>query len=526
MIGAKTLATLTLLAVELAAALGLGILSPSRLATRGWGTLFVVGSFGVVVGTLMFRFWRLGERSAHYFRWANEATPWERSESHFLGGERRRITLGENNGDAYDLPPPASHALCVAIALLLALACIDARAVELLDRFQNSVGQAGAGYCPDPAAQPPPAQDPNVPGCELIRRAYALGYAESLGDCAPKKAEATAGPVCTRRQRGEPVLHYSWRLLDGFWSKLRAQAGSSYFGGLGRDFHQRVGHLSSLRSAERQVLASAPHAAHHIWTNLPDPGNDGFWAKKCGDRYLKLGHRPNPTLPGQKGASQVFEHVLAQLVFEASYEPAAGNCREFHVHWGAPIDACPRLAAQPQKVLADSGALSSVDEVLDRYRVERELATLNNSPQPIDPTAVISFSCYMESDKPARTTMPLSFAGHSFSIVEVRVAPSAGALYVDRYDAVAQLLVDGFHYGRLLSAAGIEQGAATGLQAAFSGHDYLLTRLYGLDSVDLYLDPGWIAARPDLLEVYPYQRHLKNYVQTFRRQYRGERGRL
>jgi hypothetical protein len=42
----------------------------------------------------------------------------------------------------------------------------------------------------------------------------------------------------------------------------------------------------------------------------------------------------------------------------------------------------------------------------------------------------------------------------------------------------------------------------------------------------MYLEPGWLADRPDLLEVYPYQRHLSNYVQVFRRQYRRERGRL
>ena len=53
-----------------------------------------------------------------------------------------------------------------------------------------------------------------------------------------------------------------------------------------------------------------------------------------------------------------------------------------------------------------------------------------------------------------------------------------------------------------------------------------MTRLYGLDSLDIYLDAGWLAQRADLLEVYPYQRHLKNYVQVFRRQYRRERGRL
>ena len=154
MIGAKTLATLALFAGELGAALALGILWPSRLATRGWGTLFVVGCFGVVVGTLMFRFWRLGEASAHYFRWSSEATPWERSESHFLGSERRRIMIGENrgDGDVFDLPPAAHHALCVGIAVVLALACIDARAVELLARFRHSLGSAGAGYCPEPSA--------------------------------------------------------------------------------------------------------------------------------------------------------------------------------------------------------------------------------------------------------------------------------------------------------------------------------------------------------------------------------------
>ena len=48
----------------------------------------------------------------------------------------------------------------------------------------------------------------------------------------------------------------------------------------------------------------------------------------------------------------------------------------------------------------------------------------------------------------------------------------------------------------------------------------------GLDSIDLYVEPGFLATRPDLLEVYPYQRHLKNYVQTFRRQYLQTRGRL
>jgi hypothetical protein len=96
-------------------------------------------------------------------------------------------------------------------------------------------------------------------------------------------------------------------------------------------------------------------------------------------------------------------------------------------------------------------------------------------------------------------------------------------LHTDRYDALARLLAPGFHYGALLSEAGLD--ASGGTTTAFAGRDFLLTRLYRLDGVDLYLDAGLLAERPDLLEVYPYQRHLRNFVQLFRRQYARLRGR-
>ncbi|MGZ3429915.1 MAG: hypothetical protein ACXVCV_24865, partial [Polyangia bacterium] len=510
------------------------VLSPERLASRGWGTLFLVGCFAVVVGTLMFRFWRLGEPSLHYFRWSTDATQWKSShEAHFVGTERRRITLGDNSGEAFDLRPRLHHAVCVAIALLLALACIDARALGLLDRFEHGVGGVGSSYCPEPEAEPTDKMDPNVPGCELIRRAYALGYAKSLGQCEPKKKRAAASAPCTRRQRDEPVLHYAWRLLTGSWGNLRKHTEPAYFHGLQHDFDQRVDHLGSLGRAESQMLASAPHAAHHIWTNLPDPGDGAFREQTCADRYRWLAHRPAPPA-GDKRASKVFEHVVAQLLFESRYEPAAGSCREYHVHWNAPLDACERLAANPTAALA---SLPDVPTVLDRYRLRQTrmqtqtqtLTQTQTQTRPPDPSAFISFQCYFEGGVAAEhKTLPLQLSGHAFTVEEIHVPPSpAGAtLYIDRYDAIARLFVHGFHYGALLSDAGIEPGAADGLQAAFSGHDYLLTRLHGLDSLDIYLDPGWIAARPDLLEVYPYERHLKNYVQIFRRQYARARGRL
>jgi hypothetical protein len=196
------------------------------------------------------------------------------------------------------------------------------------------------------------------------------------------------------------------------------------------------------------------------------------------------------------------------------------------VHWGAALDSCERLAANPEQLLAATSALADVTVVLDRYRLRQERAP--SPTQMPDPAAFISFQCYFEGDAAEHKTLPLQLSGHPFTVEQIRVPPSPAdaTLYIDRYDAVAKLLVHGFHYGALLSEAGIEPGAAEGLQAAFSGHDFLLSRLHGLDSLDIYLDPGWIAARPDLLEVYPYERHLKNYVEIFRRQYARTRGRL
>src|SRR5581483_6712123 len=122
------------------------------------------------------------------------------------------------------------------------------------------------------------------------------------------------------RQQDEPFLHYSWRLWTRFWDHLRAPRAEAARGGLSR----KLEHLGALGAVEQQVLDSAPHAAHHIFTNLPDPGG-AFRPETCGDRYRFLPHRPPDDSP-----SRVFEHVVGQLLFEARYEPSAAACREVH----------------------------------------------------------------------------------------------------------------------------------------------------------------------------------------------------
>src|SRR4051812_2493111 len=146
----KSLAMLLLLAVVVAAAVGLGSLAPERLMTRGFGTMLLVGSFGVVIGTLMFRFWHLGEKSPHYFRKATESVAWDVSESHFVGNARWRIVLGENReGEAFDLPAGTRHAMSVVVAAVLALAATDSRALEQLGRASEGALSMASSYCPE-----------------------------------------------------------------------------------------------------------------------------------------------------------------------------------------------------------------------------------------------------------------------------------------------------------------------------------------------------------------------------------------
>jgi hypothetical protein len=497
---------------------------------RGTGSLFLSGCFAIVVGTLMFRFWRLGERSFHAFRFTREAERWEEEEEIAVVRKHGSGIAVAGESGAFELSPWAMHIACVAIALLLAFLCMDQRTIELLRRFERNVTAATSSYCPEREVLKP-SEDPNAPGCALIRRAYALGYAASLGDCEPKIIAQKRGvSICTLRQRDEPLMHYAWRLFDRFLVSAGAHASSAYADKLSREFDERIGRLDALESAELQILTTAPHASHHIFTNLPEPPHPAFGAETCADRYRWLSHRPGHGGQDEGTASRIFEHIFAQLLFESRYAPASGYCREYHVHWGSPNDVCKRLTADPEAVLDALGALPSIRAALERYRLGKKLEAIAVRQVPLEPSAFLSFDCYVEDDAspPERSSTPFSLDGVTLSAEQMRTKPAreGSRLYTDRYDAVAKLLVRGFHYGALLSEAGLERGDASGLERSLEQNDFLLTRLYGLESFDIYLEPGFLADRPDLLDVYPYQLHLRNYVATFRRQYELEKGRL
>jgi hypothetical protein len=457
-VGTKTVATLALLGGAVAAATATGVLDPRRLAGAGAGALFGAGAFAALVGTIAHRLFGLGEPSGQAVRLSSGPALWEAEPIILQAGEdgraRRgvRVTLAEPD-ETIDLGPRAQHAICVAVALLLALACADARTVRQLAAFV-APSEGGSQVCPalDPAV---PAQvraaariDPDAIGCALVQRAFQLGYASSLGDCAPKETPIVK-PPCTLRQYDEPPLHYAWRLFASFEAAARRAVGEGDFGGL-HAFARRADHLPALAQAEEQVLRSAPRA----------------------DR---------------------------------------------------PPGAHTRRAA-----LAEAGALDDVQAVLRRHRIAAELAALDGEKPPADPSTFLGFYCYAVGAPAARRHLPFTLDGQPLEAAELvePAAPADEAEALRTYDRLARLYARGFQYGALRSDSGIERAAPSGVQALLQSDDFALTRLYALGLIDLYLDEAGVARRPDLLEVYPYERHLANFVETFRRQYRREKGRL
>src|SRR5690606_18203732 len=145
-------------------------------------------------------------------------------------------------------------------------------------------------------------------------------------------------------------------------------------------------------------------AAHHLWTNLRPPPRamlESLQPRTC----LERSRRVQPYVETDD-AGALLEHVLAQLLFETRYGPPAAFCPEVHIHWDAPLDACTRLNSDPPGFLRDTGALPSVQQVLQRHAVEQRIAEVEatlpgerdvrtHGPRAPLPK-VISFACYFE----------------------------------------------------------------------------------------------------------------------------------
>ncbi len=466
MIGIKSLLAVLLAAAALALGAWRGVFDAEHFVHLSAGSAFAIGLFASACAALVGYGWRPGSRSrtAIAFRRApsrNEAR------ASFAG-----LAIVDNAVRPRELPALAQRAALVLVFATIALGTLGNEATARIASVPGDLAKPSrAEYChpeapPEPDAEPEPEALPppvDQAGCALVKRAYALGYAKTLGSCAPKtitiapvkKTAAKPVEVCTRRQLDEPFLHYAARkLVDTTSDAAPVDALAARI----HDVRTRLDYARDLLADIRHAVTGTPHASHHLWIDLPDPHPRTLAQRftghpPCATHYADLPLWPawDPSTP----PSTVFEHVLGQLLFATRFGTTA-SCSDFTIHWSSAADACTRLVADPAGYLADSDALASIHAVLDRRARQlamRDLASALGAPatlpEPPPARAVTSLSCLMFDGPRPAVTKTIVVEGETLVVREVHAAPIAptGSGPVAVYQAVALVLAGSRYAG-------------------------------------------------------------------------------
>jgi hypothetical protein len=532
-IGVKTL-TAVALGILLLAVGGRRALDPTYLRHLSPGACFLIGLVASLAVGLAGVGWRFHARSRYgvALRRGRPAVV-ETAQPRELPGIAQRVLLLVGFGSVL-VGALGNHAA--------------ARIAQLPDEL---TAPSPSAYCmPEPAAAaaaappPPPPAAAEPPGCALVKRAFQLGYAKTLGECAPRRAApAAVSPitrreVCTRRQLDEPFLHYGYRRVAraaGAATSVDPVVAAEHRVG---EVRTHIEFLDGLLADIHHAITGSPHASHHLWVNLPDPHpaelRDRILGEvRCSQRYADL-----PLWPAWKPGEEapLVEHVLGQLLFATRFGSTA-SCSDYVIHWGAAPETCTRLATEPVAVLDRDGALPAVRAVLDRRTRQLELAALAGAlgrPPPVSPpaaTAIVSLSCFVvepsaPSGSAAATGKTVAIDGNAIGLREIHVPRirTEGDGPIEIYAALASLLAG---RGGESATDGAATGASRGAEPVETrGGEFLLARLDPLIDGDPFGADRAPLGHPELIEVYPFEHHLHAFIEAFRRRYLAQRGRL
>lgn len=581
MIGIKSLLAGALAVAALALGAWRGVFDAEHFVHLSAGSAFAIGLFASTCAALVGYGWRPGSKSRTAIafgrgRSATDAGPPARTS--FAG-----LAIVDDAVGPRELPALAQRAALVLVFATIALGTLGNEATARIASVPGDLAKPSrAEYChpeappepdeePEPEALPPPVDQA---GCALVKRAYALGYAKSLGSCAPKtitiapvkKTAAKPVEVCTRRQLDEPFLHYAARKLVETTSDA---APVDALAARIHDVRTRLDYTRDLLADIKHAVTGTPHASHHLWIDLPDPHPSTFAQRFTGHPPCATHYADLPLWPAWDAStppSTVFEHVLGQLLFATRFGTTA-SCTDFTIHWSSATDACTRLVADPTGFLADSDAMASIHAVLDRRARQlamRDLAAALGAPatlpEPPPARAVTSLSCLMFDGPRPAATKTIVVEGETLVVRELHAAPifPTGSGPIAVYQAVA-LVLSGSRYAGAASGTVVDGPLAVDDTSEGPGDaptpsnapnpsnapppsnvpapssasrfqvadpDFPLLALEPLVEADPFLGNAALLDRADLVAVFPFEQHLRAFVDAFRRVYLPQRGRL
>jgi len=569
-IGIKSIASLAVLFLSIIIAWRMGFLRLGYLRNLDSFVPFFIGTFSILLSVSFFSFLRIRYKSEYRFLYTRDQNIPDEGEILLLRYKNHILTIGENKKhEAYEIYPLLQGIIYLLVFINIGLMTFNNRAFHLMKTLPERVDLFSTRYCLE--EEEDPFEDPALQGCQLLIKAYQLGYAKDLGPCEPKREDFGEDEICPYRRIDEPYLHYMSRLLAQFNETLKENTTKSKFEELKENFNVKVDHIPMLAQYQKHAIKADPRASHHIFTNLPYPEpwvfakfHDYFSPGHCIDKYQNLSNSILIDPDDSRATSKILDHATGHLLFNNRVKISVGFCKEYKIHWKSKENVCNQLANNPEEILERKGILKETRVVLNRYRIKKAYRKLNQflkkdenekkeqegKKKPLkkhskkkneeekksekkirQPNEIISFQCFIEKEKGKRLdkTYSFQFSGVEFIAREIQFPKLSvrDKMQVFSYTNFSELLAKDFQYDAFVSKAGIEIAEDDSAKiAALSQPDYLMTRLELLRNADIFLGHEWIYQRSDLLEVYPFYLHLKQFVGAFRNKYGKDRGRL
>ena len=281
---------------------------------------FFIGLFSTIFGVWFFIFWKLNERSVYTFHIAK--TKYIPEDVHvlcvykdFSFGVGRRIWL-----NSIELPSVVRVIFCVGIFLCLALITLDNGGFDKLKKFPSTIFQFNTDFCPDNEENIGSALPKE--GCELIIRAYTLGYVKDLGTCKPETIAPDKMEVCQKRRDDEPYFHYMSRLLIKSVEEKIDFFKMNSLKTIEDKFNLQLEKLEDLKDYRVYAISASPRASHHIWTNLSYPENyiiqkynETLRPNYCIEKFQNQTNTISLKQDDKRKNSKLMEHIFGQLLF-------------------------------------------------------------------------------------------------------------------------------------------------------------------------------------------------------------------
>ena len=449
---------------------------------------------------------------------------------------------------------------------------IDDRTIRLFFDLSEKFKPSAAEYCIEEEDEDEVKVE-DIPGCKLILRAYKMGVADKLGDCKPKDEEKEgADQICRLRQLDEPYFHYTYRkivkIASGLFSFPLLQWGKNSI----EQFKYQYAKIETLSDFKSLILNGSPKSSHHFYTNLPPPNGyilnflrEAFLPNDCIERFAKM---PNTLLVDdlEEYPPKSFRFIIGQLLFNSGYKAPVGYCRDYQIHWEAPLDSCNLLSTNTVEFLEDTGSWSHVRSLLTREGLDGKMAEINakmktweikeepkdeeeNDEEKKDKNSekkksdsdgtkkddkdvfaegkapTLSFHCFMVTDdEPQFKDYSFSLENRELVAYELKLKgqeiEKMQKVPVDWFKQVAKLLIKDFNYAGYLSKQAIRNRAQGDLSSQFSSYEkFMFSKTEILADTDIMLENNWLHERGDLLKIYPWYLHLHHFIGVFRKRY-------